>query len=77
MALQARVVAHYASMPAHLPLQKQALRAATQLAEADSRYQELEQALREERGRSAALEVRTQRAGGGLAAGLVGREEEW
>lgn len=76
MALQARVVAHCACNPAHLPLQKQALRAATQLAEADSRYQEVEQALREERGRSAALEVRTQRAGGGLAAVLVGREEE-
>ncbi len=40
------------------PPQKQALRAASQLAEADSRYQELEQALREEKGRSAALEVR-------------------
>ena len=72
MALQARVVAHRSSMPGHLPLQKQALRAATQLAEADSRYHELEQALREERGRSAALEVSAQRAGVYLAAGLGG-----
>lgn len=39
--------------------QKQALRAASQLAEANSRYQEVEAALQTERGRSAALEVRT------------------
>lgn len=51
--------------PRCLP-QKQALRAASQLAEADQRYQALEQALREERGRSTALEVR-----GGLWGNLL------